>query len=98
VALEIGDEGATSGMAKDIYEKLNELLKAPVPADDLANAQKVWKQLAFGIATGVVTHLLAHLEVAGVAVAGQVSLPVAGNTASGSVTLNQSGATTGLIR
>ncbi len=98
MALQIGDEGATNGMAKDIYEQLNELLKAPVPPEDLAKAQKVWKQLAFGIATGVVTHLLANLEVTGLAVAGQVSLPVAANAAAGNVTLNQTGATTGLIR
>ena len=98
MALEIGDEGATSGMAKAIYDKLNELLKTPVPPEDLANAQKVWKQLAFGIATGVVTHLLDNLEITGLAVTGQVSLPIGGNNASGAVTLNQTAATSRLIR
>lgn len=98
MALEIGDEGATSGMAKAIYDKLNELLKTPVPPEDLANAQKVWKQLAFGIATGVVTHLLSNLEVAGLGVAGQVTLPIAGPNASGNVSLGQTATTTGLIR
>jgi hypothetical protein len=94
----IGDETAASGMAKDIYDKLNELLKGPVPASDLADAQKVWKQIAFGVATGVVNHLLANLEITGVSVSGQANLPVAGNAAAGTVTLSQSGTTNGLIR
>jgi RNA-binding protein YhbY len=98
LALVIGDEGATNGMAKDIYDKLNELLKAPVPPADLEKAQKVWKQIAFGVATGVVTHLLDNLEVSGVAVSGQANLPVANNSAAGTVTLTQTSATTGLIR
>lgn len=98
MALDIGNENATSGMTKDIYEKLNEMLKSPVPAEDLEDAQKVWKQIAFSVATGVVTHLLANLEVTAIAVSGQVTLPVAGNNASGTVTLNQTSATTGKIR
>jgi hypothetical protein len=98
MALDVGDSGATAGMTKDIYEKLNELLMPSVPPEGLGDAQKVWKQLAFAIATGVVGHVLANLEVRNVTVAGNVTLPVSGANAAGSVTLAQNATTTGLIR
>jgi hypothetical protein len=98
MALQIGDQGATTGMTKEIYDKLNEVLMPKVPSDQLADAQKGWKELAFAIATGVVTHIVEQAEVAGLAVSGNATLTVQGNQATGSVNLNQTGVTTGLIR
>lgn len=98
MALQIGDAGAAGGMTKEIYDKLNELLMPSVPQENLTDAQNGWKKLAFAIATGVVTHVLSNMEVAGVSVSGQVSLPLANNAAAGAVTLAQSGPTTGHIR
>jgi hypothetical protein len=98
MALQIGDEGATNGMTKEIYEKLNELLMPKVPAENLIDAQKGWKQLAFAISAGVVAHIVSNMEITGLGVAGPVSLTVAGGTATGNVTLAQSSTTTGLVR
>src|SRR5215467_2703097 len=98
MSLQIGDQGATTGMTKDIYEKLNELLQPKVPATDLDAAQKGWKDLAFAIATGVVEHIVKNAEIAGLTVSGTVTLPVTNNNASGSLTLTQSGSTKDLIK
>jgi hypothetical protein len=97
MALDIGDQGASTGMAKEIYDKLNELLKPKVPPANLADAQKGWQDLAFAIATGVVTHIVKNAEVTNVSVSGNVTLPVAANSAAGSVTLAQ-GATPGKVK
>jgi hypothetical protein len=96
MALEIGDQGANGGMTKDIYDKLNEVLKPKVPPANLADAQKGWKDLAFAIASGVVTHIVNNASVTGVSVAGSVTLPVAGGKAAGPVSLAQ-GATPGKV-
>jgi hypothetical protein len=101
MALEAGDIGAGSGMSKEIYDKLNELLSPKVPAENLADAQKGWKELAFAIATGVIAHVTNNLEVtvSGLEVSGSASLPVgSGGQASGTVSLTQVGSTTGVIR
>lgn len=94
--LTIGDSGANAGMAKGIYDQLNEVLRPNVPAASLADAQKGWKSLAFAIATGVVTHIVNHAEVTGVSVEGTLKLPVSGANATGPVTLSQ-GATPGKV-
>jgi hypothetical protein len=98
MALQVGDQSATTGMTKEIYDKLNEMLSPTVPQENLTDAQKGWKRLAFAISTGVITHLLSNMEVAGLGVTGQATLPVAGGNASGTVTLAQNATTTGLIR
>jgi RNA-binding protein YhbY len=92
MALNIGDQGATTGMTKEIYDKLNDLLKPKVPDANLADAQAGWKELSFAIATGVVTHIVKNAEVTNVSVSGNVTLPVAANNAAGSVSLPQSSA------
>lgn len=98
--LDIGDQGATRGLARAIYEPLDALLRPRVPTENLADAQRGWKELAFAIATGVVGHLLANLEVkvAGVSATGAVSLPVSAGNASGNVTLSQGAAVTAQVR
>src|SRR4051812_244984 len=89
MTLNIGDQDATAGMTKDIYDKLNDLFKPNVPVENLADAQKGWRSLAFAIATGVVTHIVKNAEVTSISVAGAATLTVAGNSAAGPVTLSQ---------
>ena len=89
MALSIGDQQASGGMTKDIYDKLNEVLKPGVPPENLADAQKGWKNLAFAIATGVVNHIVNNAAVTGISVSGSVTLPVTASNATGSVTLTQ---------
>ncbi len=98
MALEIGDQTAASGMTKAIYDKLNEMFQPKVPPANLADAQAGWRNLAFAIATGVVSYLLSNLEITGLTVGGSLTLPVSGSNASGNASLTQSGATTGLVR
>jgi hypothetical protein len=94
MALVIGSAAADAGMAKAIYDQLDRLLAPPLQkaVDDASGAAKVkaqealdaardgWKKLSFGISTGVVTHLLANLEVAGIQARGNLSVPVSGQT------------------
>ena len=109
MALSAGDEQASSGMSKAIYDQINQLLSPSIPADPpdlLPKVQANWKQLAFCIATGVVAHLKSNLEITGLQVTGTVNVPITGTAggnpvtgnASGSLTSTQSGATTGLVR
>jgi hypothetical protein len=98
MALDIGDSGAGGGMTKAIYDQLNAVLMPKVPEADLPDAQKGWKELAFAIATGVVQHILANLEITGLQVSGTANLTVQNNSASGTVTLQQTGNTGHLVR
>ena len=66
MAMQIGDPDATSGMTKAIYDALQALLEAGLDDPDEATLETLragWKNLAHGIATGVVTHLQENLEV-----------------------------------
>jgi len=95
VALVIGSVDADSGMSKAIYDEVDALLSPPLQqaVDDataeakpkaqeaLDAARDGWKKLSFAIATGVVDHLLANLEVVGVETRGNVSASVSGSTA-----------------
>ena len=69
MALEIGDEQASTGMSKAIYDQL-EASMGPGLAGLAPDAQEPvkdgWRKLAFAIATGVVSHLLDNLELSGV--------------------------------
>lgn len=96
--LQIGNQAATAGMTKDIYDKLNELFQPKVPAENLADAQNGWRDLAFAIASGVAEHIVNNAEVSGLTVLGTATLPVSNDSASGSLTLKQNDSTTGLIK
>ena len=98
--LQIGDAGAGSGLTKAIYDQLDTLLSPPLQKDatTLASAQDGWRKLAFAIATGVVQHVLANLEVRGVQTAGSISAPVANGVATqANVTFSQSNSGTGRV-
>lgn len=94
MALNIGSVAADDGMSKAIYSQIDTLLAPPLlsavqqaegPAK--AEAQKAldgaregWKKLAFAIASGVVEHLIANLEIVGITAQGSVSVGVQGST------------------
>lgn len=101
MALEIGDATAASGMTKAIYDQLNTLLSPPLQGlkpEDLQKVQDGWKQLAFAIAGGVVSHIKANMEIFGIQSSGTASVTVGGNPGSGTVTASQTGATTGHVK
>jgi hypothetical protein len=96
MALTIGSPAADAGLSQDIYTQLDLLLSPPLQeaVDNAADnakpgaqaaldaAREGWKKLAFAVASGVVGHLVANLEIGGVTVAGTVTVPVSGNTVS----------------
>lgn len=128
MAMTIGTAEANTGMSKDIFAQMDTLLAPPlqkavddasgddakaVAQEALDAARTNWKQLAFAIANGVVTHLIANMEIAGLQATGNVAASV--NGASGpappgphvhtvgltatqqSVTFTQSGSTFGHV-
>ncbi|MFD1213393.1 hypothetical protein ACFQ36_15230 [Arthrobacter sp. GCM10027362] len=128
MALVVGTVDAESGLSKAIFEQMDILLAPPLQqavdnasGEAQAKAQEAldaarngWKQLAFAIATGVVTHLTANLEIVGIQATGDVAAAVAGKTepappaahqhqinlaaAQQGVTFNQSGSGLGHVR
>ena len=127
MAMTIGTAQADKGMSKDIFTQMDQLL-APllqkavddasgdakaVAQEALDTARKNWQQLAFAIANGVITHIVANMEIAGIQTTGNVAATVNGSTqpiAPGphahavalsatqqSVTFNQSGSTLGHV-
>lgn len=107
MALDIGNQTATSGMSKAIYDQLDALLSPPLAGmPDIEKVRDGWRQLAFAIATGVIGHLKSNMEVFGIqatgpvttAVAGTVSGTVVTGTGTGTINANQTGPTTGHIK
>jgi hypothetical protein len=104
MALQPGNEDASSGMSQKIYEKINEVMKEGIGQATLPDMQKSWKKLAFAIATGVIEHLKSDMEIKGVQSSGNISAPVTSSggtnvigTATGSVTTNQTSPFTGHV-
>jgi hypothetical protein len=89
-----GTVDADSGMAKAIYDHVNQLLTPPLQEavdkatgeakdkaqEALDKAQAGWRKLSFSIATGVISHLLSNLEIRGVQTSGTVNAPVNGQS------------------
>jgi hypothetical protein len=94
MGLEPGTADATSGMAKAIFDTMDELLAPPLEAqvaaasaeakpgaqDALDKARDGWRKMSFAIATGVIAHLEANMEVVGVQTRGDVAAAVNGST------------------
>jgi hypothetical protein len=70
MALDAGDANASSGMGNAIYEALDAALKGSIPAAQLPPVEKGWRTLAAAIATGVVSHLTANMEIVGITTSG----------------------------
>ncbi|GAA4095431.1 hypothetical protein [Actinomadura miaoliensis] len=94
MALQAGTVHADSGMSKEIYDLLDRLLSPPLQkaVDDATGEAKVkaqqaldaardgWRKLAFAVARGVIGHIVANMEVAGVQTKGDVAASVSGST------------------
>lgn len=83
MALQIGDQNATSGMTKAIYDQMAAVLEPGL--DGLEEDQKTpirdnWKKTAFAVAKGVTEYMLANMEIFGVTCRGDVAATVSGNT------------------
>jgi hypothetical protein len=106
MAMQIGDEQASTGMAKAIYDAMDQIMKPTVPPDSLEDARKGWRKLAFAVASGVVTHIKGNMEVFGIQGQGSVTTTVVGTvagtavsgTGTGNVTTNQTGSLSGHVR
>lgn len=74
MALQVGNQAATSGMAKAIFDQLDALLSpalSSLPPPALEATRDGWRKLSFAIAGGVVNHIVANMEVYGIQVGGQ---------------------------
>jgi hypothetical protein len=84
MALTIGNKAATTGMSKDIYDTLRTVLEEDLPPDlredDLEAMRESWKKIAFAVATGVIEHIKANMEINGIETRGDVTTSVNGNT------------------
>ena len=106
MALQIGSEDASSGMAKSIYDAIDRTMQPTIPPEALEDARKGWRSLAFAVASGVIEHLKSNMEIFGIQAQGNVAATVTGTvaagavtgTATGAVTTNQSGSPAGHVR
>jgi len=80
MALQIGDKNAVSGMSKSIFDELERQLSSGMTSKDLDNVRPSWQKLAFAIATGVIEHITANVEIFGIQTQGNVNATVQGNT------------------
>ncbi len=107
MALVIGDQSATSGLTKEIFDQFDAVLmsdedKSKLKPPDLEKVREGWRKLAFAIATGVVNHLKTSMEVKGIQASGTINVDVKNGgatigTANGPVSVTQSGPITGHI-
>lgn len=103
MALVPGSVACDSGMAQAIYQQIDPLLSPPLQkavdqatGDAKTQAQQAldgardgWRKLSFCIATGVIQHLVANLEIRGVQTSPAVNAPVGGLTAPASPSQHQ---------
>jgi hypothetical protein len=70
MALKKGDIKATDGMAKAIYDKLQEVFlpTASAGGGDTDKLQETWQKLSYAIASGVIDHITANMEINGIKV------------------------------
>lgn len=74
MALQAGDQTATTGMTKAIFDQLDTALGpgiASLPPADRETVRDGWRRLASAIAGGVVGHIVANMEIFGI----QVGVP-----------------------
>jgi hypothetical protein len=84
MAMQIGDLSAGSGMTKAIYDQIAANLEpdlAPLEEKDRVPVREGWKKLAHAIATGVVNHIQANLQIRNLAGSAAPELQVGGDTA-----------------
>jgi hypothetical protein len=94
MALTVGSENADSGMSQAIYAEVDRLLSPPLVAavnsspdaakpkaqEALDAARAGWRKLSYAIASGVVSHVTANMEVFGIQTRGNVPVTASGST------------------
>lgn len=83
MALQIGDQNATSGMTKAIYDQMRAVLEdglSGLEEDKKESIRASWKKTAYAIATGVIEHLKSNMEIHEIRCAGDVNTTVSGST------------------
>lgn len=83
MAMTIGDQTAASGMTKDVYDEIRNILEpglSDLSEDDLEPIREGWRNLAFAVSTGVINHIVNNMEIHDVQTRGSVSATVNGNT------------------
>ncbi len=81
--MEIGDITASAGMTKAIFDKLAELLEpdlGEVSPEELEKIRLAWRKIALAVATGVIDHMKAHMEIVDVRTRGKVNTNITGKT------------------
>lgn len=82
MALEAGNINASSGMSKNIFEKIDLVLSPPlegIPPEDFEKIRDSWRKLAFAIAQGVIEHLTANMEIYGIQTLGNINTTITGD-------------------
>jgi hypothetical protein len=66
--LKAGDETASDGLAKAIFDNLKAVLGPSLESSgaDMDEVSAGWKKLSYAIAAGVVNHLVANMEIYGI--------------------------------
>ncbi len=83
MAMEIGKIDAAGGMTKAIYDELETLLKpglGDLSDEDLEPIRETWRKIALAVATGVINHIKANMEIKDVETRGNVPATVSGST------------------
>ena len=76
MALIIGDQTAGTGMSKAIYDQLRSVLEPDLKElseEARSQLRQSWQKLAYAIASGVIEHITANMEVVGIQTKGTVN-------------------------
>ena len=66
MSLIIGDQAASTGMSKAIYDQLYAIMSpsmSGMKAADFELAKQGWQKLAYAVARGVIEHITSNMEI-----------------------------------
>ncbi|MBU4261458.1 MAG: hypothetical protein KKC76_06195 [Proteobacteria bacterium] len=83
MGLIIGDENATQGMTKAIYDKIRQVMEPidGIEGQQLEDIRASWKKLSYAIAHGVVSHIKSNMEIKKIKTIDRVSVQGSTGTA-----------------
>lgn len=83
MGLIIGDENASQGMTKAIYDKIRQVMEPidGVSEEQMTDIRASWKKLSHAIAHGVVSHIKSNMEIKKIRTIDKVSVQGATGTA-----------------
>jgi hypothetical protein len=83
MSLEPGNNNATVGMSKAVYECIKAEFESNLIGLDPDNTQEIksyWKKLAYAVSKGVIDYFIENLEIIGIATKGDILTSVKGQT------------------